>query len=218
MTSQRQRTTDITMPMDTVAGLAELLTAINGFLHTAHASVSLAAYLRSCGAPFPEHDASTLTDWLSLTAQTFRDLAGHDGGQHPQAETMPAHWLGTALRACAAGLYPAEAGIGLLIAHGTFLGRGDFTSPFIECGISISDGTTQMADIDWAAAITALNAGDLPCSGGERRILRLAASLAGGIPVDLRDAIPGLDEASTSLLLAAIWHASGKRPATWENS
>jgi hypothetical protein len=219
MTSQRQRTTGAAMPMDTVAGLAELLTVIDGFLHTAHASVSLAAYLRSRGAPFPEHDASTLTDWLSFTAQTFRDLAaGHDGGQHPQAETMPAHWLGAALRACAAGLYPAEAGIGLLIGHGTFLGRGDFTSRFIECGISISDGTTQMADIDWAAAITALNAGDLPCSGGERRILRLAASLAGGIPVDLRDAIPGLDEASTSLLLAAIRHASGKRPATWENS
>jgi ABC-type transport system involved in cytochrome bd biosynthesis fused ATPase/permease subunit len=52
-----------------------------------------------------------------------------------------------------------------------------------------------MAAIDWGAAITALQAGELPCSGGERRILQLAAALAAGIPVDLRDTVTGLDEA-----------------------
>jgi hypothetical protein len=83
------------------------------------------------------------------------------------------HGLPAALRACAAGLYPAEAGIGLLISHATFLDRDDFTSRFIECGTSITNPATQMADIDWAAAIIALDAGELPCSGGERRILRL---------------------------------------------
>jgi hypothetical protein len=129
---------------------------------------------------------------------------------------MNAPALGAALRACASGLYPAEAGVGLIISHGTFLHRDDFTTQFIQHGTSISDGTTQMAAIDWTAAITALNAGELPCSGGERRILRLAASLAGGIPVDLCDAITGLDERNTGLLLAAIGHASGKRPSTWE--
>ena len=36
-----------------------------------------------------------------------------------------------------------------------------------------------MADVDWDAAI---NAGELPCSGGERRILQLSASLAAGTP------------------------------------
>lgn len=131
---------------------------------------------------------------------------------------MTASGLAAALRACAAGLYPAEAGIALLIDHGTVLNRADFTSRFIQHGTSISDGTTQMAAIDWTAVITALDAGELPCSGGERRILRLAASLDGGIPVDLRDAITGLDEHNTSLLLAAIDHASGNRPPTWENS
>ena len=50
-----------------------------------------------------------------------------------------------------------------------------------------------MAAIDWDAAITALNSGDLPCSGGERRILQLSASLAAGIPVSLRDTVTGLD-------------------------
>ena len=68
-----------------------------------------------------------------------------------------------------------------------------------------------MTAIDWDAAITALQAGQLPCSGGERRILQLSASLAGGIPVDLRDAITGLDGANTARLLTAIRHATGRR-------
>jgi hypothetical protein len=78
--------------------------------------------------------------------------------------------LTAALRACAAGLYPLEAGTALLISNGTFLRRDDFTSRFITCGTS--DGTS-MAAIDWDAAITALASGGLPCSGGERRILQL---------------------------------------------
>jgi hypothetical protein len=102
--------------------------------------------------------------------------------------------LTAALRACAAGLYPLEAGVALLTAEGTFLRRDDFTSRFITVGTSISDGTTLMADIDWDTAITALQAGEIPCSGGERRVLMLSASLAGGIPVDLRDAATGLDD------------------------
>jgi hypothetical protein len=88
--------------------------------------------------------------------------------------------LAAALRACAAGLYPLEAGVTLLTSSGAFLHRHDFTGRFIEHGTSISDGTA-MAAIDWDAAVTALNAGELPCSGGERRILMLAASLAAGI-------------------------------------
>ena len=48
-----------------------------------------------------------------------------------------------------------------------------------------------MADIDWDAAI---NAGEFPCSGGERRILQLAA----GNPVSLRDTVTGLDDHNTA--------------------
>jgi hypothetical protein len=69
-----------------------------------------------------------------------------------------------------------------------------------------------MADIDWDAAITALRAGELPCPGGERRVLELSSSLAGGIPVSLRDAVTGLDDANIARLVTAILHASGKRP------
>lgn len=88
-----------------------------------------------------------------------------------------------ALRACAAGLYPLEAGTELLISNGTFLHRDDFTSRFITCG---HQRRHPMAAIDWDAAITALASGGLPCSGGERRIFQLAASLAADTPASLR--------------------------------
>ncbi len=117
--------------------------------------------------------------------------------------------LAAALHACAAGLYPLEAGVALLTAEGTFIRRDDFTSRFIEHGTSSG---TPMAAIDWDAVITALHAGELPCSGGERRVLMLSASLASGIPVDLRDAATGLDDRHIRRLVTAILHASGKRP------
>ncbi len=122
---------------------------------------------------------------------------------------MNADNLTAALRNCAAGLYPLEAGTELLISNGTFLHRGDFTTRFTTCGTS---GGTPMAAIGWDAAITALAAGGLPCSGVERRILQLAASLAAGTPVSLRDTVTGLDDHNTARLLTAIRHATGKLP------
>jgi hypothetical protein len=116
--------------------------------------------------------------------------------------------LAAALRNCAAGLPPLEAGTELLIANGTFLHRDDFTSKFITYGTS--DGT-PMAAIDWNAAITALTADGLPCSGGERRILHLSASLAAGTTVSLRDTVTGLDNDNTVRLLTAIRRAAGMR-------
>jgi hypothetical protein len=86
--------------------------------------------------------------------------------------------LAGALPACADGLYPAE----LLIRHSSWLCRDDFRDGFVGVGTSITDGTTLMAAIDWLAAITALNEGGLPVSGVERRVLRLAASLAARRP------------------------------------
>jgi hypothetical protein len=117
--------------------------------------------------------------------------------------------LTAALHACAAGIYTLEAGVALLASHGTFLHRRDFTSRFIQHGTS--DGA-PMAAVDWDAAIVALQVGELPCSGGERRILQLSASLADGILVDLRDAVTGLDDDNTALLVRAVQHAAGKRP------
>jgi len=116
---------------------------------------------------------------------------------------MTAPSLPAALRAGAAGLYALEAAAGLIIAHATWLTRDDFTC-FIAHG-------TQTAAIDWEAAVAALEAGCLPSSGGERRMLWLAASLAGHASVILGDAITGLDDRNTGLLVKAILHASGER-------
>ena len=119
--------------------------------------------------------------------------------------------LTAALHSCAAGLYPLEAGVALLITSGAFLRRPDFTGRFIEHGTSSG---TAMAAIDWNAAVIALSTGELPCSGGERRVLLLSASLADGIPVYLRDAATGLDDRNIHRLVTAIRHASGKRPGS----
>jgi len=110
------------------------------------------------------------------------------------------------LRAWAHGIYPDEAGVELLIGHASFLHRADFTSRFISIP---GDG---LAVIDWPAAIAALD-DSLPCSGGEKRMLRLAASLAGGIPVNLRDALTGIDDRGIRLVIKAALHASGQPDA-----
>jgi hypothetical protein len=68
-----------------------------------------------------------------------------------------------------------------------------------------------MAAIDWDAAITALNNGELPCSAGERRILKAAASIAVGIPIDLRDTATGLDDRNINRLINAIARAFGRQ-------
>jgi hypothetical protein len=115
--------------------------------------------------------------------------------------------LTAALTNCSVGLYPLEAAVALLIDEDTYLHRDDFTSRFIEHGTS---GGTPMAAIDWDAAITALNNGELPCSAGERRTLAAAASIAAGIPVDLRDTATGLDDRNIQRLITAIRHASGR--------
>jgi hypothetical protein len=80
----------------------------------------------------------------------------------------------------------------------------------VDAGTSITDGTTLMAAIDWPAAIVALSNARLPWSGGERRVLRLAASLADGIPVDPRDAFTGMDTANVDRAVQTMPHAEGR--------
>jgi hypothetical protein len=123
--------------------------------------------------------------------------------------TVNPRQLGEALRACARGIHPLEAGAGLLIDCGSWLHREDFTSRFITVDTSISDGVTLLASTDWEAAVAALHAGELPASGGERRMLLLAASIADGIPVSLYDTLPGIDRRNASLTVSAVAHAAG---------
>jgi len=117
--------------------------------------------------------------------------------------------IAAALRNHAEGSYCLAAAAELLTAqpwlHGT-----DFTGRFIT--LRHSPGSdTPVAVIDWSAAVAALGT-SLPCSGGEQRMLKITASLADGIPVDLRDAITGLDDRNIQFLITAICSASGKLP------
>jgi hypothetical protein len=70
-----------------------------------------------------------------------------------------------------------------------------------------------MAAVDFAAAAGALVAGVLPCSSGEGQVLQIAASIAEGVPVDLRAAVTGLDEVDAVLAARAVCHAAGYRDA-----
>jgi hypothetical protein len=69
----------------------------------------------------------------------------------------------------------------------------------------------ETAGIDWEAVITGLDAGMLVSSAGERRMLRLAASLATDVPVCLGEGITGIDDRNVDLVAKAIHHASGQR-------
>jgi hypothetical protein len=117
--------------------------------------------------------------------------------------------LAAGLRAHAQGLYCLEAAAELLIGK-SWLHRDDFTSRFVTVHPGIGNGQ-QVAVIDWPAVIAALGS-SLPCSGGEQRMLKITASLAGGLPVDLADAVTGLDDENIARLVTAILHASGRRP------
>jgi hypothetical protein len=124
--------------------------------------------------------------------------------------------LASAVRAGAAGLYSLEAACDLVIGTG-WLHRDDFTR-FVSTGTSITDGVTDLAHIDWQAVISSRDAGLLPCGSAENRILRLAASIAAGIPVDLNDALTGLDQTRITLVVRAVRHANGQRPADFTGS
>ncbi|MGH9222853.1 MAG: hypothetical protein ACRD2W_03415, partial [Acidimicrobiales bacterium] len=126
--------------------------------------------------------------------------------------------LTTALCAHASGVYCAEAAVGLLIGHGRWLGRSNFVDQFVTM-VDETDATSPMAAVDWPAAVAGLEEGRLPCSSSEGQVLRLAASIADGPPVDLGAALCGLDTANLALVGEAVLHAGGHPPVTpmgWE--
>ncbi len=104
---------------------------------------------------------------------------------------------------------PAEAAAELLISHRTWLLREDFLQVAVEVGWDPFGGR-EVAAIDFAAAADAVQ-GMLPCSDGERQVLLVAASLAGGVPVDLREAALCMDAASAARAVQAVCHAAGRR-------
>lgn len=104
------------------------------------------------------------------------------------------------LRRWANGVYPLDAAVELLAR--AFGGRfARVGHPWVAQG----DGpNVYWLDVE---QLTAENTGAY--SGGERRLLALVASLAGGAPVNLYEEVPGLDRDLTALFLAAVAHANG---------
>lgn len=150
-------------------------------------------------------------DPASLPGQVSQDLARlADLAVLQTAVTAagPGQWqLTAALRACSQGMYCEEAATELIISHGAWLRKDDFTEQFILTQAEPDGRITTV--IDWDEAIAALQDGNLPCSSSEAAILHLAASLATASRVSLRHAIIGLDQANLHLIINAVRHAGG---------
>ena len=117
--------------------------------------------------------------------------------------------LATAIRAWAKGWLPAEAAVELLIAHRAWLEREDFLRVGVEVQWEPFRGR-EVAVVDFVAAADAVQ-GVLPCSDGERQVMLVAASIAEGIPVDLREAALCMDAVNAARAAQAICHAAGRR-------
>jgi hypothetical protein len=122
---------------------------------------------------------------------------------------LTAAQLAPMLRAKAEGDYADEAATELLIAHGTWLGRGDFRAKLVD---AVDDGWSRhgqvpMAFIDWSGVPDFLH--ETPASSCEAGILRIAASIAGTDTGPLSALTYSLDPTNTELVLQALAHAAG---------
>jgi hypothetical protein len=80
----------------------------------------------------------------------------------------------------------------------------------VEVAADLAGGGV-LAFVDWRAAVTAVDAGRLSCSDSEGQMLRIAASIAEGMPVDLRECLSILDEVNVGLVVDAVLRANGRR-------
>ena len=110
----------------------------------------------------------------------------------------------------ASGMRTAEAFIRLLLAHGVWPVRLA-AAEFVELSDEDEPEEPRYAWVGWRHAVAALEAGTLTGgSGSDNRVLRIAASLSElGVPVDLADAVTGLDRHNLALVLGALSHANG---------
>ena len=124
------------------------------------------------------------------------------------ADAIPASQLACLLYDAAEGICADVAAVMLIDRHGHFLHDPAFRR-IIAAGSSITTGQ-PLAVIRWHAAIWALEHGRLPCSGSERAVLKIAASLADPrIAINLRDNLGNLDARNITLVTDAITAANG---------
>lgn len=104
----------------------------------------------------------------------------------------------------------AEAAIGLLTKHGTWLRRTDFHECINYWPTAPADPQPPVATVAWKDLTQAHD----PSSPSERYILHIAASLASNeVEVNLRDALTGLDAANRRRVIDAIRDALGEEGA-----
>ena len=123
------------------------------------------------------------------------------------AEALAPGRLAALIEGTADGMLADTAAAGLIIAHGHFLHDPAFRR-IIAAGSSVADGQ-PFAVIRWNAAVTALELGCLHATGSERAVLLIAASIAEGTPVSLRDCLGSLDHRNIALVANAITAANG---------
>jgi hypothetical protein len=127
----------------------------------------------------------------------------------PRAADLELDDLESALLRAAVGDYAAEAAILLLANSGHWLPRLQSAGLLtIALDGDAADGGPWAA-VQWTDLDGALRRGSIAGSGGQLRLLRAAASLADGQPIDLADLTAGLDRRELALLLAALSHAAG---------
>jgi hypothetical protein len=105
-------------------------------------------------------------------------------------------------------LYCLQAAVELLIGHQRWLVREDFVGRFVRLAPD-SAGDGVLAMVRWRAVVRALTAGRLACSDGEGCLLRVAASIAEGVLVDLNQCLSTLDGDGVGLVVEAVRHAAG---------
>lgn len=109
-----------------------------------------------------------------------------------------------AVRAWSRGIYATEAGAELLIRHGRTVYEG---APWLVEETPDIDGVGRVVSIDVDRLLDESGV----FSGGERRIVEIAASLIGAHRVDLSDVMCGLDPRGSALAVRALAHATGVR-------
>ncbi|MEU6008779.1 hypothetical protein [Streptomyces sp. NPDC047453] len=136
-----------------------------------------------------------------------RDCPWHDTDNG--AVTIDADQLADTLKATADGVPALRAAIGLLVVHSLWIKRLAERPGLLL--IDYSGSAPEPYGVDWVKVVEALDAKELPASGGELRVLALAASLAHpAARIPLGDAVSGLDTANLDLVLAAIAEANGR--------
>lgn len=107
------------------------------------------------------------------------------------------------------GIYPAEAGIELLIRL-----RG----VIVEGAAWVRTQTNDAGEYTWFSIDPRILHDEMGAwSGSEQRIVRIALSLLIGEDVNLRDDLGSFDPTTTRLVLAALSHALGAHEHTVPN-